>query len=40
MTIATGRSRIGVQQNNEDAVEGGDEDDQERIRSTRVDQGT
>jgi hypothetical protein len=28
-----------VQQNDEDAVEGDDEDDQERIRSIRVDQG-
>ena len=39
MTITTGKSRTGVQQNDEDAVEGDDEDDQERIRSTRVDQG-
>ena len=39
MTITTGKGRRGVQQNDEDAVEGDDEDDQERIRSTRVDQG-
>ena len=39
MTITTGKSRTGVQQKDEDAVEGDDEDDQERIRSTRVDQG-
>ena len=37
MTITTGKSRTGVQQKDEDAVEGDDEDDQER--STRVDQG-
>ncbi len=39
MTITTGKTRTGVQQNDEDAVEGDDEDDQERIKSTRVDQG-
>ena len=39
MTTTTGQSRTGAQQNDEDAVEGDDEDDQERIRSTRVDQG-
>jgi hypothetical protein len=39
MTITTGKSRPNVQQNDEDAVEGDDEDDQERMRSTRVDQG-
>ena len=39
MTITTGKSRTGAQQNDEDAVEGDDEDDQERIKSTRVDQG-
>ena len=39
MTITTGKSRTGAQKNDEDAVEGDDEDDQERIRSTRVDQG-
>jgi len=39
MTITTGKSRTGVQQKDEDSVEGDDEDDQERIRSTRVDQG-
>jgi hypothetical protein len=39
MTITTGKSRTGVQQNGEDAVEGDDEDDQERIRSIRADQG-
>jgi len=40
MTITTGKSRTGEQQqNDENAVEGDDEDDQERIRSTRVDQG-
>jgi hypothetical protein len=39
MTITTGTTRTDVQQNDEDAVEGDDEDDQERIRSIRVDQG-
>ena len=39
MTITTRKSRTGVQQKDEDAVEGDDEDDQGRIRSTRVDQG-
>ncbi len=39
MVITTGKGGTGVQQNDEDAVEGYDEDDQERIRSTRVDQG-
>jgi len=39
MTITTGKSRTGGQQNDEDAVAGDDEDDQERIKSTRVDQG-
>ena len=39
MTMTTGKGRTDVQQNDEDAVEGDDEDDQERIRSTRVDQG-
>jgi hypothetical protein len=39
MTIMTGKTRTDVQQNDEDAVEGDDEDDQERIRSIRVDQG-
>ena len=39
MIITTGKSRTGVQQNDEDAVEGDDEDDQERIRRTRVGQG-
>ena len=39
MIITTDKSRTGVHQNDEDAVEGDDEDDQERIRSTRVDLG-
>jgi len=39
MTITTAKGRTGVQQKDEDAVEGDDEDDQEKIRSTRVDQG-
>ena len=39
MTITTGKSRTGVHQKDEDAVEVDDEDDQDRIRSTRVDQG-
>jgi len=38
-TIKTMRRRRGVEENDEDAAEGGDEDDLERIRSTTVDQG-
>ena len=39
MTIMTGKTRTDVQQNDEDAVKGDDEDDQERSRSIRADQG-
>ena len=39
MTITTGKSRTGAQQNDEDAVKGDDEDEQERSRSNRTDQG-
>ncbi len=39
MIITTGKGSTGGQQNHEDAVDGDDEDDQERISSTRVDQG-
>ena len=40
MTITTGNAEQAyVQQNDEDAVEEDDEDDQERIGRTRVDQG-
>jgi hypothetical protein len=38
-TIKAMRRRRGVEENDEDAAEGGDEDDLERIRSTTVDQG-
>ena len=38
-TIKARRRRRGVEQNDEDAAEGDDEDDLERIRSTTVDQG-
>ena len=38
-TIESRRRRRGVEQNDEDAVEGDDEDDLEMIRSTTVDQG-